>query len=403
MNNKQELNKATKIGFLCVGSYLVSYVMRNLLGVLTPEMLGTGLYTKALLAKLSSTYMLIYALGQLVNGVVGDKIKPKYMVSIGLAAAGTVSIVFSFAKTSLTQTLLFAVLGFALSMLRGPLVKTISENMLEKYARVCCVFLTVVSSVGPLMASLLALLFKWDTVFIVAGTACIAMSVFAFIALSVLEKKGIISVLSSVKVKDSKNPLAVFKLDNFIFYMIVGALVEISYASISFWLPTYLSEHLGFGENTSNFIFSAISFMRALTPFGALVIFKYFKGNSVRMTKYSFIVATLFFVGVFFAGNKFLNIIFLLIALVAVSCASALLWSIYIPSQAKSGLTSTVNGVLDFSGYFAASAVNLVSANVVTKFGWSGAIIMWTGLMAIGIIASLFTKNKTVSEEVTVE
>ncbi|MDD6736155.1 MAG: hypothetical protein PUE13_07585, partial [Clostridiales bacterium] len=85
--DKYELKKAFKIGSVCIITYMMSYYMRNILSVMTPEMLETGDFSKEFIATMSSTYMIVYALGQLVNGIIGDIIKPKYMVFTGLMFA----------------------------------------------------------------------------------------------------------------------------------------------------------------------------------------------------------------------------------------------------------------------------------------------------------------------------
>ena len=82
-DEKSELNKALKIGSVCIISYMLSYYMRNILSVTTPEMLENGDFTKEFIAAMSSVYMIVYASGQLVNGIIGDIIKPRYMVLSG--------------------------------------------------------------------------------------------------------------------------------------------------------------------------------------------------------------------------------------------------------------------------------------------------------------------------------
>jgi len=395
MELKQERAKAFQIGVVCIFSYLASYYMRNILSVSTPGMLETGIFTKEIVGTLSSVYFLVYAIGQLINGVIGDKVKPKNMVLCGLCLCGIASIMFSYTSSIPVWIALFSLMGFALSMLRGPLVKTIAENTLPKYARVCNVFFCFASFAGPLIASIFAMFFNWKLTFVVSGASCIIIAVCAYLALTILEKKGDIVVTTDKKNKDKKHIWSVFKLENFLLYMIVGALVEISAASINFWLPTYLTERTGFQKETANFIFSTIALVRSFVPFGALIILKWFKDNDVKMVKYSFAVATLFFIGVLFITNSYINVVLLLIALMSVSCASALLWSVYIPSQGKSGMVSTINGVLDFSGYVAASAANMVFSFTVDKIGWNGIVVMWITLMLFGMISGFVAeKNK---------
>lgn len=160
IKNKTELTKAFQIGTACVSSYMVSYYMRNVLSVTSPEMLNTG-FTKEFLGSLSSIYMLLYAIGQLINGVIGDIVKPKLMITGGMILCGLASIIFSAINQPLIQIILFAIIGFSLSMLRGPLVKTISENTQPNHSRVICTFFSCAAFTGPLIASLISMFFSW--------------------------------------------------------------------------------------------------------------------------------------------------------------------------------------------------------------------------------------------------
>ena len=92
-----------------------------------------------------------------------------------------------------------------------------------------------------------------------------------------------------------------------------------------------------------------------------------------------------------------MNIFLFIIALVSISCSSALLWSVYIPNQRKSGMISTINGVFDFSGYIAASAANILFSFTIDKVGWNGIIVMWILLMISGVIAGFFAKKEVVT------
>ena len=83
----------------------------------------------------------------------------------------------------------------------------------------------------------------------------------------------------------------------------------------------------------------------------------------------------------------------------AMSCSSALLCSIYIPGLGKTGKVSSVNGIIDCTGYIAAALANLVFAAVMTAVGWRGVILLWASLGLIGITATLFAKKKDTSAD----
>ena len=83
-----------------------------------------------------------------------------------------------------------------------------------------------------------------------------------------------------------------------------------------------------------------------------------------------------------------------LIALMAMSCVSALLWSIYIPSLAKTGRVSSANGLIDCIGYSSAAGANLIFASVMSNFGWNNVYMLWALIGVLGFIVTFMFKSK---------
>ena len=88
--------KAIVIGSACSISYLAVYIARNILGAVTPQMIKAGVFSEDNIGTLSAIYFICYAMGQLLNGSLGDKIKAKYMIGLGLIMAGCCNLIFSF-------------------------------------------------------------------------------------------------------------------------------------------------------------------------------------------------------------------------------------------------------------------------------------------------------------------
>ena len=396
--NAQERNKAIGIGSVCVFSYMASYYMRNLLSVSTPAMLETGLFTKETIGVYSSAYFFVYAVGQLINGIIGDRVNPKKMVFFGLAGCGIASIIFGLINNTVLGVLIFALMGFALSMLRGPLVKAISENTLPKYAKVCCTFFSFAGLLGPFIAGFLAMLFDWRLTFVVGGSSCVFIAICAYIFFSAFEKKGVLKPTTTNKTGEKKNVWSVFRLEDFMFYMFIVALVEISGSSINFWMPTYLTDCLGFGKDVANMIFTAKTFLGAPLSFMVLFVLKLFKDNSIKVMKYAFFIAVVCYMGVWLVPNRYFNVAFYVVALFVISFPATLVWNIYIPNQAKSGMVSTVNGVLDSFGYAITAVANLIFSVSMETISWRGCIIMWIVIMLSGAV-SAGIKNRTKQKE----
>ena len=90
----QKVMNAIFIGTLCSVAYLAVYFVRNILSAVTPQMIEAG-FTEAYIGRVSSAYFISYAVGQLINGVIGDKIKAKYMISFGLFLSAITNLMFS--------------------------------------------------------------------------------------------------------------------------------------------------------------------------------------------------------------------------------------------------------------------------------------------------------------------
>ena len=389
----KEGKKATLVGTTCIAAYVVNYYLRHILSVLTPTLLATGKFSLEHIAALSSTYMLLYAAGQLVNGFLGDIFSPKKMVSVGLFVSGGSMILFPFIPTEFLQILCFAMFGFGLSMMRGPLMKIISENTNPNHARLICVFFSFASFAGPLIASLFAMINGWNFVFVAAGAIAVLLGFVAYIIVSAMEQKGLINYIKT-EVKGISSILAVFKIEKIVFYIVVACLVEIGAASISQWITTFLTGALGFEKETANFLYTGISTMRSFMPFVALAIFRATKEKDVPMMRVTFSVAAVMFALLIISPDKWASLVILALALMSMSCTSALLWSIYIPSLGKTGKVSSVNGVIDCIGYIAAAGANLLFANVMANVGWDTVYVLWSSIGIIGLVATFFVKTK---------
>lgn len=393
MGNVRPKRTAARIGAACVFTYMIGYYLRKLLSVTTPILLNNG-YTEAFIGVLSFAYMLMYALGQLVNGRLGDRVHPRWMIMLGLCVPGLTQILFPLIPWRIGQVVCFACLGFFLSMLRGPLVKAISENTLPQYARLCCVGISVVTYLGPLIASLLAILFRWRTVFVVGGSFGMLMGLVMWVVFTLLERSGEIT-FRAPSVESPKRYRELFRLDRFVMFMVLSALFEISCASIDAWISTYLVQHLHFEVATANLIYSGMSVVTAVGPCLCLILLRLLRNSDMRLLQISLLVSAVLYALMGVIHHPILNTVCFLLTLMATSIASAVLWSIYIPGLSKSGQVSTANGVLDFCGYIGAAIASLVISNTVEHFGWFGVLLVWALVPFIGFVIVTAHRIKT--------
>lgn len=379
--------KAWRIGSFCIATYLASYVTRNILSVSTPEMIKEAFFTKEYTGLLSSICFIFYAAGQLINGFIGDRVHPKYMIIMGLGISSVSTFVIPIFDNRILHFMAFALIGFGLSMLRGPLMKVISENTAATHARMICTLFSMAGFAGPLIASTLSIFFKWRAVFTATGVISVIITVLAVAAMTTLEKRGEIRFVPKYD-KGIAGILNVFKLEDFIFYMLISAIGEIAGSSITFWIPTYTTEHLGFSNDAASTIYSVVSFSTLFTPFITLLIYEKLIRNGIKLALVMYVISAVFFIAVRFIAAPVLNVSMLIIAKMAAAAASSIVWSAYIPGLARSGKVSSANGVIDAAGYAMASLANVLFSTFVGRLGWGGIVNMWYIIMLIGAAVS---------------
>lgn len=379
--------KAWRICSFCIATYLASYVTRNILSVSTPEMIKEAFFTKEYTGLLSSICFIFYAAGQLINGFIGDRVHPKYMIIMGLGISSVSTFVIPIFDNRTLHFTAFALIGFGLSMLRGPLMKVISENTAATHARMICTLFSMAGFAGPLIASILSIFFKWRAVFTATGVISVIITVLAVAAITTLEKRGEIKFVPKYD-KGIAGILNVFKLEDFIFYMLISSIGEIAGSSITFWIPTYTTEHLGFSNDAASTIYSVVSFSTLFTPFITLLIYEKLIRNGIKLALVMYVISAVFFIAVRFTAAPVLNVSMLIIAKVAAAAASSIVWSAYIPGLARSGKVSSANGVIDAAGYAMASLANVLFSTFVGRLGWGGIVNMWYIIMLIGAAVS---------------
>lgn len=386
----QKVKNAIMIGSMCSISYLAVYIARNTLGAVSPQMIEEGAFTTENIGTLSSVYFITYAFGQLINGAIGDKIKAKYMISMGLIFAGICNVLFSqLHATKMLAFVVYALTGFFLSMIYGPMTKTVAENTDPIHATRCSLGYTFASFFGSPLAGVLAVIMAWQSVFVTSSATLIIMGLICFLVFSMYERKGIIQYNKYKPPEGKSGKFKVLIKRQIIKFAFVSIITGVVRTTVVFWMPTYLSQHLKFPADTSALIFTVATVIISATAFIAVFMYERLGRNLDLTMLVSFTSAAICFAVVYFVNNPAVNIVFLVLAILSSNCAASMLFSRYCPSLWDTGMVSTATGFLDFMSYMAASISSVVFANAVAYIKWDGLIIVWFALMVGGIITAL--------------
>ena len=405
LKNNKRAREALFIGLLCSISYLAVYIARNVLSTVTPQMVEGGEYTKEYIGEISSLFFIFYAIGQLLNGFLGDKIKARYMLSVGLLLAGVINLVFPYIlHLTGVAKLAYGVTGFFLSMIYAPMTKLVAENTMPEYTTKCSLGYSLASYLGSPMAGAVAAILSWKSVFVSSSIALIVMAFVCFGSILYFEKAGIVVHNRYKELKEArkekrsiKENVKILVKRRILLFALISMLTGVVRTTVVFWLPTYFSEYLGYAPKTSAAIFTVATLAISLTVFLAVAVYKLFKQNLYLTVVATFLASAVSFFLVYLITHPVINIIFIVLGVMSSNAAATMLWSMYCPSLHDTGIVSAATGFLVFIGYIASSLSSTLFANAATTIGWGNLILVWSGLMALGVIVTLpriFIKSK---------
>ena len=392
MKFSQKTKNAIKIGTLCSVSYFAVYIARNILGAVTPQMVEAG-FTEAYIGRMSSLFFMAYAVGQLINGAIGDKIKAKYMICTGLMGASIMNFLFTqFAATPAAATAVYGLTGYFLSMIYGPMTKVVSENTEPIHATRCSLGYTFASFFGSPGAGLLAATLVWQSVFAVSSGVLAVMAVTGFLFFTAFEHQGIVKY-GQYKAEKKGNVKVLLK-HRIVKFAIISILTGVVRTSVVFWLPTYINQYLDFSAQSAASIYTVATLVISTTSFISVFTYEKLGRDMDKTILLMFSNAAVFFLLTYLVKLPAVNIVLIVVAIMSSNGAATMLWSRYCPSLRDTGMVSSATGFLDFLSYMSAAAANVIFADAATTIGWGWLILVWFGLMIVGIVVALPVKKR---------
>lgn len=396
--NNIEVRNAIFLGSLCSISYLAVYVARNMLSAVSPQMIENSGFSTEYIGAVSSLYFIFYAVGQLINGMVGDRIKAIYMISFGLILAGVSNFVFPYLADEPSKArIIYGMTGFFLSMIYAPMKKVVAENTQYIYAVRCSMGFTFASFLGSPLAGILATIFVWQSAFKIGSAILVVMGIICYIIFYCMEKKGIVKYNQFQRTREKRegndNGIKILIKRRIIRFTLISILTGVVRTTVVFWMPTYFVQYLGFSTENAASIFTVATFIISMTTFITVFVYEKLHRNMDLTILLAFLLSTISFFLVFVVKMPILNIVLLVVAIMAANAVTTILWSMYCPSLRDTGMVSSVTGFLDFVSYMAASISSTLFANAVSAIGWGNLILVWCGLMLFGFLMSLPIKN----------
>lgn len=375
--------------------YFASYVTRINFAAVMQEIITDLGYAKSVLSVVTVGLSITYGAGQIVNGWIGDKVKPQNLILCGLSVATLINLIFPLFSFSVTaMTVLWAVNGFAQAMMWPPIVKILVGCTTEEEYGYAVVRISWGSSIGTifvyLVAPLVITLFSWEAVFITSAVIGLSVTVFwYFMRNKVGEKKTEKSeTLAPAPTKFTFPKAAIFP----IVFIALGIIFQgMLRDGVTNWMPTYLAEVFDFGNSTSILctvllaVFSIISFSVA----GA--VYKKFFKNEVFCGGVIFALASVFagLMFLFFEAGAAFSILCMSVLTGAMHGVNLMLIT-HVPKRFKKyGNISTISGAINSCTYIGSAIFTYAIAVFAEALGWQATVGIWVLIALLGTACCL--------------
>lgn len=385
------------LGTICFLSYNACYTGRSILSAIMPEMAQETGFSSSTLGLWGSMFFFTYGIGQVINGLIGDRIKAKWMVSLGLFLSGIVIVLSSCTVSPVVGGMCWAACGFLLSMLWGPLAKVIAENTTAQTGRLLMTALTAASIVGTMIAYLISSAasaqHQWRWAFYLTGIVLVLTAILWFIVLHIWERKKYLCTIrmTSSTVKGIAPLFSLLRRHQLFPILLMTIINGIVRNAVAFWIPTYITEQFQVVPATSSAITSVLPIFNLIGTFLGLKLLKKCKENEYEVSILLFAVSmAMFFLMSLTRSHYFiLTIIALFLANAAMASACNMVFSVYCLRFRQTGRVSAITGFLDAVSYLFAALASPIFSVVVSKTNWNTTVFIWGLLTAIGMFAAM--------------
>lgn len=373
-------------------TYMVAYLCRvNLSTVL--DKLADGLNVSVeYLGVASSVYFVTYAVGQLLNGAIGDRVNPHRFLMLALTMTGGINLILGIQTSGAVFLLLWGLNGFCQSMFWSTLLRLLSFYANEEQRKNVSTVMSTCSVTGYLLSwVVLSYLFQpmsFRPYFWVPGVVALALTA-AWYAMS--RKMPFTGVSAERKPTPPLPQVAREFLEDRLFFvcilcMLVGAIQE----GAVFWLPLIFTSVLDLGSN-SLLLLVLIPFAKLAGVFLARGTLTAFHDNvrSAMVTMLALACAIAGTLALTSRHTSFLTVL-LIACLIAVVNASNWYMISYLPMYFSGrNIVSTLVGTFDFSTYIGASLMSGVLGVLLNRYGWAALPAMWLALAVLSLLLAL--------------
>ncbi len=405
-------------------AYAGLYFCRKNFSVAMPFLSEDLGYTKLDFANVIAVYSAVYMLGQFLNGYLSDRFGPRKIVSIGLVISILANIFMGFAASIAVLIFLGGLNGLGQSAGWSGLIKNMTTWFRHKERGVVMAWWTTCYVVGGFVGTIFATYWlTHETILVELGwkrgfwfPALVLLVIFIIYSLFVRNKPSDagLSEIADGNPKVSKKDIQTIQAEKRekreVLKMVLSNsairtaavtyfFLKLTRYTFLFWLPTYMTEALGYSVKTAGYSSSAYE----LAGFAGVVIAGYVSDKLFNANRFPVSAIMMYLLAVACLVQPYLSQLGLVYNIVGLSMIGLMTFG---PDSLLSAATAmdlggrrgaaTAAGVINGIGSLGQILSPFLVAFVTTRYGWDSLFYVFVGFALIGgtLLASKWNYEK---------
>ena len=384
--------------WMCAVLYFSSYLLRNNFAAMLVRICEDMGQPKTALAVIITAMTVCYGTGQLINGLIGDRIAPRYMLTCGVTIAGLTNVLMFFCTSIPAMAAVWAVNGLANSMLWAPLVRLFSTTFDEKqysYGMLRVMFASSSSKVVLyLVCPLLLLLMPWRAVTLSIGIFGVTVGVLFGIFSAPLcktaataEKREQAPAVEEPAVREPLPRGTWLPIALVVFAILLQGILRDAMAT---WTPSFLKDVFSIPAERAILATAVLAIFDVMSFFLYDIINRKFFHDEVLTSAALFSVSVIAALTLWLTGLVTSIMALSLICLTLIeSCMHGvnLMLLAHAPRRlVKSGHVSFFTGFFDAFSYAGGAISAYGFAYTADNYGWNTTALLWLVTAALGTL-----------------
>ena len=406
----KDLSASKKLYVMCWIAYSVSYIGRYNYTSVIAQLVGEGLFTKSETGFISMVYFFCYGIGQLINGLLGDKLSPYKMIFSGLFLSSIANFIMPFAKTTSAMSVVWGINGLSQSMLWAPVLVVISSVLAKEYRSKAIFYVSFTVPVGTIAAYVLTLILlsvtNWKSVFTITSGILMAVA-FLWAIISKQSKKKLVFEETEDEMHNkeddktnSNNMKIALVISSIVFILLPTMFHGMLRDGVTTWVPTMLTEKYETAPSFSLLLTILLPVVNLTGVFACTFLYEKYFHNAVKTALVFFIFSAIPICVLMFIGKINMLLAVLMFALITTSmnAANHMIMTVFPMEFAKVGRVSTVTGLLNSATYMGGALSAYVFGWIAEIYSWETTIVFWLMIAAVSVaflVVEILRKKKT--------